>query len=365
MAKKRDWYDFCSKVEYNEKLNMKYKIAIIVCVASLVGCQLRENGGGKVNPIPVEVQVMAEQVAVSRHTYVGEVEEKSSVALSSSTAGRVLWVGAKRGEKVQAGQVLLSMDSAQAVQTRLVAEALLHQAEDGYARACALYKEGGVTEQKRIELESQLAQARSMYASAVRMVEDCRVVAPVAGVVSECRPVVGETVVPGVPLVTIINMDGFVVRFAVPETEIAGIRPGDKAAVQVPALGADNLPAVVTDKSLVPSRIAHTYEVTVALGERANLLPGMLAKVRMDADVVTGFVLPQECVQLLPDGAKVWVVEKNEGANTDTEKEAVRRTVVVGEHVQHGVMIVSGLEEGDEVVTKGYQKLWQGAEITY
>lgn len=333
---------------------------LMLCTLLLSGCRMRSEKLPEVRPIAVEVLTMTEQTVVPRHTYIGEIEEKSSLALSSQTAGRITEVNVGLGSRVRAGQVLLSIDSTQAVNARLSAEAMLRQAEDGYARACAIYKEGGLTEQKRVEIESQLAQARSMYASAAQLVAECRVTAPVSGVVSELRAKAGETTVPGVPLLTIMNIEGFVVRFAVPEQEIAHIRTGDSATTQVEAAGINGLPVVVTDKSLVPNRLAHSYEVTAALGNRTNaaaqLLPGMMCKVTLEADCISGYMLPQSCIQLLPEGAKVWVAR---------EGVAQRIGVTVGQYVSGGVLITEGLESGDQVIIKGYQKLWQGAAITY
>lgn len=322
----------------------------------LSACGLREQQSHTVRPIAVEVQTMEQQTSVARHTYVGEIEEKSSVALSAQAAGRVEQIYIERGARVSAGQVLLTIDSTQAANARRSAEAVLRQAEDGYARACVLYKEGGITEQKRVEIESQLMQARSMYASASRMVDECRVVAPVAGIVAECRAKVGETVAPGLPLLTIMNMDGFVVRFHVPETEIARVKIGDKAMMQVAAIHADELPVVITEKSLIPNKLAHSYALVAAVQGKTNLLPGMMAKVTLASDIVTGYVLPQHCIQMLPGGAKVWVTNNNT---------ALRKDIEVGQYVTDGVLVTAGIEQGDKIITKGYQKLWQGAEITY
>lgn len=335
---------------------MESKLGILILCLCLSACGLREQKSQTIRPIAVEVKVMEEETSVALHTYVGEIEEKSSVALSAPMAGRVLAVHVERGAQVQAGQVLLSIDSTQAVNARRSAEAMLRQAEDGYARACVLYKEGGITEQKRVEIETQLTQARSVYASALRMVEDCQLTAPVAGIVSECRTKVGETVAPGLPLVTIINMDGFMVRFSVPEAEIVHIHVGDKASLQVPASGLTNLSVTITDKSLIPNRLAHTYEVVGALQKHADLLPGMMAKVQMESDIVSGFILPQECIQILPDGAKVWVVENGY---------AIRKNITIGQYIHEGILITDGISLSDKVITRGYQKLWQGAEITY
>lgn len=317
---------------------------------------MRSEKQQEVRPIAVEVQTMEEQTTVSRHTYIGEIAEKSSITLSAQTAGRILEVNIGAGSRVKAGQVLLSIDSTQAAGARRAAEATLRQAEDGYARACALYKEGGLTEQKRVEIESQLAQARSMYASAAQLVAECRVTAPVSGVVSELRAKAGETAAPAVPLLTIMNIDGFVVRFAVPEQEVSHIRMGDNATIDVEAAAAKGLPVTITDKNLIPNRLAHSYDVTAALHAPAGLLPGMMCKVTLEADRLSGFVLPQSCIQLLPEGAKVWVAR---------EGVAQRIGVSVGQYVSGGVLITEGLESGDRVIIKGYQKLWQGAAITY
>lgn len=335
---------------------MENKSFILLFCLLLCGCGLREQKSQAILPIAVEVQTMVEQTSVSRHTYVGQVEERSSVSLSALTAGRVLAIYAERGARVQAGDVLICIDSTQAVNARRSAEAVVRQAEDGFARAYVLYKEGGITEQKYVEIESQLMQARTMYASAMRIVEECRITAPVGGVISDCQVRVGENVTPGIPIIHIIDIDEFIVRFSVPESEIANIRIGANAKMVAPAIQSQELSMVVTEKSLLPNKLAHSYEVVATLCDQAELLPGMMAKVTLARDVMTGFILPQNCIQMLPDGAKVWVAEENT---------AVRKNVQIGQYVQNGVLVVQGIQTGDKVITKGYQKLWQGAEITY
>lgn len=343
-------------------MKMKNKIQIfLLLVITLAGCGVGEQQSARRKALRVEVLTMREERSVYSHTYVGEIDAKQSVAVSAQMSGRIVGVYAERGRMVSAGELLLSIDSAQAVNARQSAEALLRQAEDGYARASVLYKEGGLTDQKRVEIEQELARARSVYASAVRLVEDCSVRAPERGVLSELRVCAGESVLPGVPLLTIVNMDGLVVKFAVPEQEIGSIRIGQKGRAMAENGSRETCYGiVVTEKSVLPNRVAHSYEVRASLegprGEMEGLLPGMICKVRMEGDELQGYVLPQHCIQLLPDGAKVWLAR---------DGVATRASVSIGGYVSDGVLITSGLESGDKVITKGYQKLWQGAEIIY
>lgn len=321
------------------------------------GCQLRQREHFEQKPLKVTVRSMQHTESICRHTYVAEVEEQSSVALSMQRAGQVLRVAVKTGDKVQAGQLLMEVDSTQALSAKQAAEAILRQAEDGLARAMQVYREGGLTEQQRVDIETKLTQAKSLYETACKSVEDCRLTAPTSGVIGKVHATAGQNVVPGVTQMLLMNTESMRVRFAVPEMEIATIRIGDKAWVELPALKQTGLEAVVTEKSMIAGRLAHTYDVVATLkGDRVEVLSGMMAKVQLERDRIDGYVLPQSCVQILPDGAKVWV------ANGHT---AARRDVKIGQYVAEGVLIVDGIHELDQVIIEGYQKLWQGAEITY
>lgn len=338
---------------------MKYFSPICCCIVgltiSLNACQVRPSQTYNQQVLRVTTATINESTTVYRHTYVGQIEEQNSIGISSTIAGQIVYVGVHSGEHVSDGQVLFSIDSTQAVNARESALALLHQAEDGYARAYALYKEGGLTEQKRVELESKLAQAQAMASIANRNVENCVIKAPMSGVIGEVSAKVGQTAAPGIPLVTLMNLSGYKVRFSVSENDIAAVETGAKAMMEIPALRRENIELTIIEKSLIPNKISHTYDVTAKMEKMADVLPGMMAKVRMKMDCVTGYILPASCIQVLPDGAKVWIV---------TDSIVSRRLVHIGQYAADGVLITDGLNAGDKVVTEGYQKLYNGAVVT-
>ena len=107
--------------------------------------------------------------------------------------GQVLEVACRMGERVQKGEVLLRVDSASAIDAREAARATLRQAEDAYRRVTEVHGAGGVTEQQLIEVETKLAQARSMAAMAERRVENCVLRSPSAGVVGEVHVTEGPS----------------------------------------------------------------------------------------------------------------------------------------------------------------------------
>ena len=344
---------------------MKLYKQSILCLAllCLMGCDklpINKKPQYEVKPLKVEVQTIGDMTHVNTHTYVGRIEEASSVPLGVQTAGQVTAVYVKKGDRVRAGQELLRLDDTQAKNALQVANATLQQAQDGYTRAGQVYREGGITEQKMVELSSQLEQARSMEAMASKSLSDCVLRAPNSGVIGDCRAKVGQVIAPGLAAITLLDMDGYNVAFDVAEGDIAAIQTGDSGRVLVEALGKQEWTIRVVEKNLLANAIAHTYTVKAMLVNptddyKQQLLPGMVSKVWLTSQSVSGYFVPFECVQTLPSGKSVWVVQGGI---------AFRRQVEIGQFTSGGVIITKGLHEGDMVVTEGYQKLYNGAKTS-
>ena len=209
----------------------------MLCCLLLLSCGRKAAKPAQtVAPIPVRVQVVGEQTSVAQHTYVGTIEEERRVPLSVETGGQVLEVACRMGERVQKGEVLLRVDSASAIDAREAARATLRQAEDAYRRVTEVHGVGGITEQQLIEVETKLAQARSMAAMAERRVENCVLRRPSDGVVGEVHVAEGQMLSPMTPAMTLYIVDRLYVTFSVPESEVAEIVVGDMGSMEVPAI---------------------------------------------------------------------------------------------------------------------------------
>ena len=283
------------------------------------------------------------------------------------------------GERVQKGEVLLRVDSASAVDAREAARATLRQAEDAYRRVTEVHGAGGVTEQQLIEVETKLAQARSMAAMAERRVENCVLRSPSDGVVGEVHVAEGQLASPAMPAVTLYIIARLYVTFSVPESEVAEIAVGDMGSMEVPAIeqGAKlvptcresqtcpdlsgeqgpstSFPVRVVEKGMKANALSHAYPVRAEVLKKDRLLPGMVGKVRMQGQQSEGVVIPAACVQVTTEGKSVWVVQE--------DSTAVRRLIQIGQYVPNGVLVTDGLQTGDRVVTDGFQKLYKGAKI--
>ena len=334
---------------------MKRIYFLAVLVLGLTACSHHERAQQEETALKVKTMIVAQQGTSPYSRYVGTIEPVRETPLSLQSAGRVVTINAKNGQRVRAGQIILKIDNTQAMNALNTAEASLRHAQDGYDRVKSVHEKGVVSDQKMVEIESQLAQAKSLYEAAKQQLNECTLKAPCDGLVDGLKVEKGQTIIPGTRLCAILDVSAFSVRFTVPEAEVKHL--GTKGEVECEAAKAV-LPVSITEKSVSANPITHTYDVTARIQGGADvLMTGMVAVVRMKAEHATqteDIVIPAKCVLLKPEGPTVWVIEQ--GA-------AVRRGIVTAGYQADGVRVSEGLQAGDSLITEGYQKLYNGCKV--
>ena len=338
---------------------MKKVLHIILIVIGfclvVVSCKHAKTEQKSAPPIAVQVMVTDTVSGSMTRTYVGEVEENLSVAVSFPVGGRVERVYVREGDRVREGQTMVVVNKANAQNAYNAAKASLQQAEDAYNRLKKVYDQGSLAEVKWVEMQTTLDKARSMEQIARKQLEECTLKAPFSGVVGTCYAKVGGSLLPDEPAITLLDMGSVSVTFSVPESEIGSVKVGEEAYVLVPALQNKMLVGRITERSVKASKVSHSYQVKIAFtNPDKSLLPGMVCKVMLDQPENQGFVVPAKCVQTRPEGLSVWVVENGR---------AQHRLITSSQFVANGVLVTSGLHPGDTVITEGLQKLYTGAEL--
>lgn len=340
------------------RINIKTVLMMLAAVM-FAGCTEQKETDVKFNPV-IDVEVMAVDASNNENfrNYIGTLKSNVEVPMSFDYGGTLTGVYVHNGQVVKKGDILAKVDDRTARSLHETSLASLHQAEDGYERLKKVHDEGGVSDVRWVQMLTDLERARQAEVTARKHLEDCTLYAPQDGVVSMDTRVVGIEMLPSEKFCTIVDLNQMMVKFAVPEREIGMLGVGDQVFVKLPSLGEEEYVIKIYDKSLMANRLGHTYDVLAKFETKMNkqLLPGMVAKVRMLSTQSTGIVVPSSCVQTMNDGLSVWVVENGV---------AKRRSIKVSEFVKNGVMVTDGLNYGDIVVTSGYQKLYNGAKVSY
>ena len=179
-----------------------------------------------------------------------------------------------------------------------------------------------------------------------------------AGIVNMGDIDVGQYIGLGQPIGTLMDMSAYCVEFTVPENEVGALTIGQPVKVTLPALR-KQYEARLTEKSVTATRLAHTYLVKAEITspEAVNeLLPGMVCRAVTSQREQVGYIISAGCIQTQQRGHSVWVLKNGR---------AERRMVTISDFVENGVLIGEGITIGDTVISKGYQKMYNGAAVTF
>lgn len=337
-------------------MKIKYLMLIPLSIL-LMGCGDNKDKNQNYDPvIPVSVQVLNYADDTNFRNYVGSLKSEVKMSLSFPIGGELTRIYVHNGQKVKKGDIIAQVDETTAKSLHDMALASLNQAEDGYDRLKQVHEEGGISEVRWVQMETDLEKARQTEISTRKHLEDCTIYAPQDGVVSMNDRHIGEYMRPSEAFCHLIDMDKLIVEFSIPEKEIGLVNVGDKAFADIYAL--DNLEREVTiyDKSIVANPFGHTYTVKARIDLNGkNALPGMVVKIRLSQTSLAGIVVPASCVQTVSNGLAVWALKNGR---------SYRRIIDVSDFVKNGVLVKSGLEHGDTIVTVGYQKLFNGAKVS-
>jgi len=340
---------------------MKRSILIISTAAlatlCLTNCNEKQIIEQTAKIIPVKVMNIGFSDNSNGRNYVGTVEESSAVSLSFTGMGTVERVLASEGERVRKGQLLAVLDGSTAQHAYDVAKSTLHQAQDAYNRLKPLHEKGSITDIKFIEVESGLDKAKAMEVISKKSLEDCKLYAPIDGVIAKRSVEEGVNVMPGLSAFKLVSIKDVYIKVPIPENEIGSVNLGQSASITVPALDNREHKGAVDKKGIEANPVSRTYTVKIKIANpKSELMPGMVCKVYLEQSCKTeNIVIPNRTVQISPDNRQyVWVAEENT---------AKRRFITVGSLSDYGIIVEDGLSEGDRLIVEGYQKISEGMKL--
>lgn len=313
-------------------------------------------------PIRVKTEVASTATSVNGQTYVGMVEEQEATAVSFTGMGVVKRVLVNEGQAVAKGQLIAEMDDTQARNLLSGAEAQMTQAKDALERFKMLHDAGSLPEVQWVEIQSKVAQAKSQLDVAKKNLADCRLVAPVSGIIGKKMIGAGETALPSQAVVSILDISSVKVKVAIPEAEIGGISGNTSSIIKVEAIGS-SFEGGRIEKGVQADALTHTYDIRINVANRERkLLPGMVASVSFGSEKsevkTEQLSMPVTAVQKKADGSLfVWTIEKDSTAH--------RTTITTGETLGNRIVVTTGISEGERIVTEGYQKLSENTKVIY
>ncbi|WHF52169.1 efflux RND transporter periplasmic adaptor subunit [Chryseobacterium gotjawalense] len=274
--------------------------------------------------------------------------------IASEINGQLVALYVKEGSYVKAGQSIGRLAGEKLNVTVGNANANLSQAQSALSRYEAAYKTGGVTALQLDQARLQVKNARSQVQSAQLQSGDTNIIAKISGIVNQKMVEVGSVVAPGTPLVEIVDISSLKLKVDVDQALVTQLSLGNNVKVKPDVIDGTIEGRITFIAPSASGALKFPVEITVP-NSFNKLKAGMYASAMFNRTGVNSvLVVPRDAFVGSVSDNLIFVVKNNVAYLTK-----VQSGVNYGDKVE----IVSGLNEGEQVVTSGQINLSDKTKI--
>jgi RND family efflux transporter MFP subunit len=353
----------------------------IIAILSISAVFLSSCGGDKKEQITKEPAIAVKVSGVSENdnspfvTASGKIEAENSANLSTRMMGYVTKIHVKVGQKVGAGQLLVSINNtdlqakkAQVDASILQATAGYNNAKKDYDRFVNLYKQQSASQKELDDITARYEMAKAGLEGAKQMRNEVmaqfsysNITAPFSGTVTNTFIKEGDMANPGMPLVSVEGVSRLQVTAMVSENDIASIKKGMPVKVLVKSSNA-NLTGKVSEVSLSATNTGGQYLVKINLDKTdSSVLSGMFINVQFPVENKTQAVQTDRV--LVPESALVKQGQLTGIYTIGTGNIAILRWLRTGKNFGNQVEVLSGLSANEQYIVSAEGKLYNGALV--
>lgn len=332
-------------------MNTNRILAAVLAVAALASCGKKEEKIQEHEELPiVSVDVVHSRQVPQTKEYTATVQAENLNNISPASPNRIKKINVEVGDRVQAGQVLVTLDPSNSDQLKIN----MDQIEREYNRAVQLFEIGGGTQQAVDQLKAQLDAARSQYSN---MMENTVLRSPVSGMVTARNYDPGD-MTSSLPVLTVGQLSPVVkVLINVSENDLSKVSNGMPVEISFDAYPGETFSGKVYRVYPTVDEATRTFGVEIRIpnpGEK--LKPGMFARVDIDFGSAENVVVPDRAVvkQTGSGNKYVYVLHGNKVSYNKVE---------LGQRLGSSYELLSGVENGDTVVIAGQTRLADGVTV--
>lgn len=351
---------------------------------SLAGCGAQAVSSGGTGSTEIKVGQAGPQTVEGTLTLSGVFASESSAVITSQLAGKVQAVNMQEGSRVKKGDVLITLDQSDLQSQLQQAELGLQKAQSAVDQAKISYDNAQATFLRNQQLfaanaisQAQMDQvtvardlAKSQYDAAANVglpaaqaavdavklnLAKTTIVSPLDGVVATSNVSVGDNVMPGTPLATIVSSGDPVLTANVSETALSKLSIGQKVDVKADTVPGAKFTGVISFISPVSVPTGQFFPVKVTVQDpNSRLKPGMTGSATINVSVKAAVTLPNSALFRRDGRTYVYLVK---------DGKAVKSSVQLGFQGDKYSEVTQGITAGDSVVIQGTDQLVDGMKI--
>jgi RND family efflux transporter MFP subunit len=328
--------------------------------------KLKQEIAQKANPAVKREKVMNVEISpvekgIFRHfiQVQGTVESDNNVLVSPQFFGIVKKIHVQAGNKITRGQLLVELDGA-------ILESSLAEVENGLKLANTIFERQQRLWNKNIGSEIEFLQAKNnkeglekKLATLEEQYKMTKIFAPLSGTVDEVLIKEGEMAVAGMGAIRVVQLSNLKIKVDLSEIYISRIKKNDLVHVEIPVTGREfDLRVDAVSQVIDPNNRTFQIEMKIPKSE-AGIKPNMLSVLTInDYTNQEALIVPLNIVQETGQEQFIFVAEPIDG-----DWITRRRSIKTGYSYNDRTEVLSGLQEGEHVVTFGYQNLADGQKL--
>ncbi|WP_312339344.1 efflux RND transporter periplasmic adaptor subunit [Anaerospora hongkongensis] len=303
------------------------------------------------------------------YTYSGDVRGRYETQLAFQVNGKIIKRNVQLGSTVHPGEVLMQIDAKDIQQTVnsnsaqiYSAQAQLELAESNLNRYRQLYEQGAVGRMVYDQYVTAytvaaagVQQASAQYEQGTNQLDYSLLTVDKPGIVSGISAEIGQVVTAGQTIITVVQDGEREIEISVPENRIDELRQAQTIKVTFWALANKILDGKVREIAPMADSATRTFKVRISLlNPPPEIKLGMTAAVSVDSNVQQAVYIPLTAVYQAGNTPAVWVV---------TADTLSLRPIQTGNWGNGTIQVLSGLQQGDRIVTAGVHKLSEGQKV--
>lgn len=342
-------------------------IIIVVILVGIIGYTLFNNKkemteeAAKVPEefaIPVQTATVGAKTISNGLTATGEFAGWEEVTLVAESQGSIQYLKFEEGQKIKKGQIIAKVDAVSLTSQLSGAQSAYSKAEKDVARYERLLEVGAVSQSALEDVRIQRENARANIAQINQQLSFTVVKSPINGVLNKLMVEETSFVMPGNEIAEIVQIDRLKIIVNVAEDNLSKIKEGQLVNIKTDVYPLENFRGKVSNIS-VKADVSRKFQVTIEVDntEENQLRAGLFAEVRFDAlksNEQEAMVIPREAIVGSLQNPQVYVVQ---------DSTVSLKKIKVGAVVDGNVIILEGLQNGQQIVTKGIINLTEGTKI--
>ena len=341
-----------------EKKHVFYFALFCFAVFAFNSCK-NKDAGNEQAPISVIVEKISELSHSQDVSVSGNVEGNKTVRLGFMVAGKIDRVNFNEGETVRAGQLLATVDSTSYRIAKDIVDVQVNQVTDEHGRLKMMYERNSISESDFRKVDFTLQGALAQQKLHNKNLLDTRLYSTIDGILLKKLVEPGEIVSAGMPVLVVSDISKVKVSAYIPENQLQYVHIGQKADVRIGALE-QTFQGEVKEVGGFADAMTRAFTIKIEVANSGlTIRPGMIAEVILSGVAQKTIIsAPASAILRTPEGqAYVFVADILKG-------QAFQRFISLGGMYGDKIEIVSGLSEGETIVSGGQQKLTNGSRIT-